>query len=46
MNEIFGFSKNSVCGLKSGIRLEKHRIHNTKPISVRFGSESTVFLGA
>ena len=41
MNDIFQFSENSVYNLRSGIKLEKPKIH-----TVQFGSESTVFLGA
>ena len=41
MNEIFLFSKNSVYRLRSGIQLEKPSINTAK-----FGSESTVYLGA
>ena len=41
MTEIFRFSKNSVCSLRSGIQLEKPVIN-----TVQFGSESTVYLGA
>ena len=40
MNEIFRFSENYVCSLKSGIQLEKPSIN-----TVQFGSESTVYLG-
>ena len=39
MNEIFRFSKNYVCSLRSGIQLKKSSIN-----TVQFGSESTVYL--
>ena len=41
MNETFRFSKNSVYSLRSDIQLEKPSINTAK-----FGSESTVYLGA
>ena len=41
MNEILRFIKNSAYSIRSGIQLEKPKIH-----TVQFGSKSTVYLGA